>query len=737
VRRPCAIAVLAAALLAAGGSPAAAQVAVPRDAPVVAGPTPSGATLVAFERRGELCIAVRDRNARDDEPTCGRVPRRASDTLTVTGFTRDQALHGGATSGDVATAQLHFARRGRPLPVVDAPTEAGARFGGPGAGRLRFFLAQGPATTPWLARYLAADGRTLAATGSRFDSPSSRPAVTLATGSAGRRLRVTSRQALAATPLDRGRLVEEHCLELQGSGGRGPCATVDEPLVGDLDLDADRPCGRTSLTVATSARVTRVDAVLGDGRRAAVPLSALPAGLPLGTRGGALIVDGPTAIRRLEGFDAAGGRVATEVLALPPAQPCGLGLSGRFDVFGFPFDTAQRGPLALQVRDDGARLCLSLGTPDPRGADCAVPPVDTFGTSFRVRRAGGRALVATVLPEEVAAVDLEVDGRVRRIATTPDVPGYGGQYSGAVRFFVAEFPARTALGSARLLDAEGGCWGAAASSTSRSAASGRSSSARRDRAARHRTRGRLRARPLEPLRRCAARLAGWLHVRRRADHRGRGDVLAGADRPLRRPAVPRRLGRPAHLPRCAAAAHHPARRAADVPRRRTPRRRAAGRRGPCAQAPQRADRPAARRTAVRLRRPGVPRVMATWDDVDRIALALPETAERPAWGSRMWRVRDKGFVWERPLRKSDLAALGDAAPDGPILGAKVEHLVAKEALLQDGSGVFFTTPHFDGYPAVLVLLDRIDAGTLEEVITEAWINAAPKRLAKAYLEERG
>ena len=48
--------------------------------------------------------------------------------------------------------------------------------------------------------------------------------------------------------------------------------------------------------------------------------------------------------------------------------------------------------------------------------------------------------------------------------------------------------------------------------------------------------------------------------------------------------------------------------------------------------------------------------------------------------------------------RGDLAALGDAAPDGPILGACVEHLIAKEALLADESGVFFTTPHFDGYP---------------------------------------
>jgi hypothetical protein len=128
--------------------------------------------------------------------------------------------------------------------------------------------------------------------------------------------------------------------------------------------------------------------------------------------------------------------------------------------------------------------------------------------------------------------------------------------------------------------------------------------------------------------------------------------------------------------------------------------------------------------------------MVTWDDVERIALALPETTEAQAWGNRHWRVRGKGFVWERPLRKSDLKALGDDAPEGPILGARVEHLVAKEALLQDPSGVFFTIPHFDGYPAVLVLLDEIDLEGLDEVIVEAWLCRAPKRLADAYLAGR-
>jgi hypothetical protein len=69
--------------------------------------------------------------------------------------------------------------------------------------------------------------------------------------------------------------------------------------------------------------------------------------------------------------------------------------------------------------------------------------------------------------------------------------------------------------------------------------------------------------------------------------------------------------------------------------------------------------------------------VATWDDVRRLALALPETSEGLSYGTPAWRVRDKLFVWERPLRRSDLEALGDAAPAGPILGAYVEHLARR------------------------------------------------------------
>jgi hypothetical protein len=128
--------------------------------------------------------------------------------------------------------------------------------------------------------------------------------------------------------------------------------------------------------------------------------------------------------------------------------------------------------------------------------------------------------------------------------------------------------------------------------------------------------------------------------------------------------------------------------------------------------------------------------MATWDDVRRLALALPQTVEGSSRDGLLgWRVKDKTFAWERPLRRGDLEALGDAAPQGPVLAARVPDLGAKEALLaDDGGGVYFTTPHFNGYPAILVRLDRIAVGELEELLVEAWLARAPRRLAAEYLD---
>lgn len=122
--------------------------------------------------------------------------------------------------------------------------------------------------------------------------------------------------------------------------------------------------------------------------------------------------------------------------------------------------------------------------------------------------------------------------------------------------------------------------------------------------------------------------------------------------------------------------------------------------------------------------------MATWEDVRRIALGLPETEEKDSRGLPQWRVRGKGFVWERPLREADYEALGAAAPDGPILGVRTPDVLVKEMLTADDPGVYFTTPHFEGWPAVLVRLEEVPLDELEELIIEAWITQAPRRLAK-------
>lgn len=125
--------------------------------------------------------------------------------------------------------------------------------------------------------------------------------------------------------------------------------------------------------------------------------------------------------------------------------------------------------------------------------------------------------------------------------------------------------------------------------------------------------------------------------------------------------------------------------------------------------------------------------MATWNDVARIADGLPLTAEQ---SPHDWRVGKKLVAWERPLRPSDREALargGTEPPEGDILGVRVADEGVKFALVADEPEVYFTTPHFDGYAAVLVKLAEIAVDDLEELITEAWLTQAPRRLVKEFL----
>jgi hypothetical protein len=124
--------------------------------------------------------------------------------------------------------------------------------------------------------------------------------------------------------------------------------------------------------------------------------------------------------------------------------------------------------------------------------------------------------------------------------------------------------------------------------------------------------------------------------------------------------------------------------------------------------------------------------MPGWEDVRQIVAELPEVTESTTRGNLFWRVRGKGFVWERPLGVKDRKELGADAPDGAILGARTESLGAKDALIASAPDIYFTISHFDGYSAVLVRLEVIPADELRELIIEAWLAKAPAKLARDY-----
>jgi hypothetical protein len=125
--------------------------------------------------------------------------------------------------------------------------------------------------------------------------------------------------------------------------------------------------------------------------------------------------------------------------------------------------------------------------------------------------------------------------------------------------------------------------------------------------------------------------------------------------------------------------------------------------------------------------------MVSLDEVGRMALELPDVSEGERHGTRAWSVAGKVFAWERSFSKADIKRFGTTLPpEGPIVAVRVADLGDKEAVLAEAPKGFFTIPHFDGYAAVLVRLDVIDERSLAELVEDAWLARAPKRLADQY-----
>lgn len=130
--------------------------------------------------------------------------------------------------------------------------------------------------------------------------------------------------------------------------------------------------------------------------------------------------------------------------------------------------------------------------------------------------------------------------------------------------------------------------------------------------------------------------------------------------------------------------------------------------------------------------------MATMTDLDELALALPLT-EKTVFedGRPSYSVKGKLFCLHRSRRPDAVdPETGERLDD--VLMFRVEDLGVKELMLADDRGLFFTTPHFDGYPAVLLRiaeLTRIDREELRDLLVEAWLTRVPKGVARAWLAE--
>jgi hypothetical protein len=387
-----------------------------------------GATLVAFDHAGKLCIGL----PTEGPASCDAPPHGYFDPKVEGSVLNETRVAYGVTTTAAVSAEV--IERGGTRHT--GPVSGGA-YAGRFAGQVRFFLVALTAD-PYRLLLRDAAGRVVAGSDLQPAPVIGHPVDLQHRRLGGKAWRATAYQTtrLAPTPLDRGRIERLTCVRIV-FGSEPPLeqgCTGPEVDPGTVSVTPREHCDPSALQLSgvAGSTVRGIDAVLGDGTRQRVPLYALPAGFGDPRHAFALVLRPGTAVRALRVRE--GGRVRTlQVGQAPGGATCApRTTNGTSFIIGLGFDArhgSATGPLV--ARDDGDLLCVGLGA--IAATDCQVPPIDPLLPRLELRRSGGQSALLAVVPPEVSALRLTLDSGAPITVATTDLPGYTGRYAGLVR----------------------------------------------------------------------------------------------------------------------------------------------------------------------------------------------------------------------------------------------------------------------------------------------------------------
>jgi hypothetical protein len=451
--------------------------------PVVAGPATDGSSVTARITHGQLCLTPQLPPAVDQGDVADSSSGRACVRLPAFGPTSFQdgvggyARHGGGGLDEGMTgtgiAAVELRKGGRVL--AHAATQASPLAQLPG---VRFYAIYVTESAHEIV-FLDAAGTVVRAadpgTDPTLPGPTQLPEAARRTIVSGRtahggvrwRLRSFTQSPIVSTPLAPERRVTSTCVtfgySIPRGGGGGESGTCDStgregeqvlPFVGTA-------CGPVGVYVGALVRsgVTRVAAVLGDGRTRAIPLHAAGSGL----HAGAVTLGPDLAVRRIVATSASGRSYTVLHTLMPPASSndCSEGSGESLGVAlitysrGLPDTTLGAGAHRLVVADQGDDLCFAVDRAPRAPGECTAPPVDAGAAQLLSQPAADGRFVAALVTADVASVRVVLDdGSTAVIPTTP-VRDYSGRYAQRVRAVATTIAGPHRVLAYTMLDAAG------------------------------------------------------------------------------------------------------------------------------------------------------------------------------------------------------------------------------------------------------------------------------------------